>query len=388
MALSKRWKLLGSLGAVVIVAIACGDDSGNKTPENPTPGPGAGGSMLSGDVAGKPCTTANQATDCGPGGICSEEQTLGTLSELLGLVGLNNTGLQAPNGYCTTGCTSDSQCGAGGVCFGNTFGLLQGECRKGCASNSDCRPEYECAKLQNLADGGAPPAAIKRLFPNQCQARPMPDKLTDRSVGTPCGEQADGGVASCASGYCAGNYCTGTCLEDSTCGAGAACLVSNAYGTIGSCQETCNVDTDCKRYTAGGNIGCIDVEGKKLCGPKVLPLEPNVVGKACTENENCGATGECADTLNRVPAPGGYCSLLGCQDDTVCGGGSCVGSRCYVTCASDTDCRSGYACQDRVNAGMTSVKVCAPAAGAPPAGGASDAGVSPGAGEADAGDAG
>ncbi|HEY6876892.1 MAG TPA: hypothetical protein VI299_02690, partial [Polyangiales bacterium] len=89
----------------------------------------------------------------------------------------------------------------------------------------------------------------------------------------------------------------------------------------------------------------------------------------------CGS-GSCATMLGSLfamaPAPGGYCTLNNCQDDSVCTGGVCLGAfgatRCYDSCTANTDCRTGYACVDRMTSSMAAAKVCAPMQAAADAG--------------------
>jgi Cys-rich repeat protein len=350
-----------------LLALACGgDDDGNNDTNGDGDNQQPTGVVLGKGVVGKECTAD---TDCGSGGKCNKTQSLGSLDQVLSAIGVD-TSLPAPGGYCTVPCTNDANCGEGGVCFGAIGALFQGECRKGCKANTDCRPGYECAQMATAPDGGTIGGALGRL-PSQCQALPPTQTLGPNQAGAACNDNPDAGTAlnhACDPGACALGACTATCVNDSTCGAGAACIPNGIYGTTGSCQETCAVDTDCNQF-ARGDVGCIDVNGRKLCGPKLFPLAPGVLGKACTEDTDCGK-GSCAQTLGGgftpPAAPGGYCTLNGCQDDSVCTGGACIsngfaGNRCYDGCTVDSECREGYSCQERTSATMVATKVCAPA---------------------------
>jgi hypothetical protein len=268
-------------------------------------------------------------------------------------------------------CEKNADCGEGSVCLGGAFGILQGECRKSCTANTDCRaPDYECAKPDPVptADGGVAPAAAGAFaVPAQCQALPKTDQLAANQAGLACDVGPDAGVSPCGDGFCSGGACSGVCTTDAHCGANGACIDIGTAGSLGLCQETCSVDTDCARYVKNGQVGCNDVGTRKLCGAKQFPLDPGLVGKACTMDAECGS-GQCAQTLGLAgtPAPGGYCTLIGCTNSTECGGGTCLGtapiSGCYSSCKADTDCRSGYTCQDRASGNMTTpmAKVCAP----------------------------
>jgi hypothetical protein len=275
--------------------------------------------------------------------------------------------MNAPGGYCSADCASDAECGTGGVCLAALTGLgsqLKGECRHGCKSDADCRDGYECATERQAPNSAGSPGLGLLALPASCQAKPEVVQLTDQ-VGKSC--EVDGKSTLCGEGFCTGSYCSGACnvKDDSSCGAKAACLSNNFYGSGGTCEQTCTVDADCTQYAPGGDTGCVEGSTPKLCGPKRFPLDTNVVGKDCTDGAGCGNYGTCANTLG-VPgaaAPCGYCTMPGCQDDTVCGGGSCVGvaiiSACYVNCTADTQCRAGYTCQDKTTTQMKAVKVCA-----------------------------
>jgi Cys-rich repeat protein len=77
--------------------------------------------QLADGAVGKACTAASEAVDC-PGGSCREQafQVVYT------------------GGYCIGACSTDAECGPGGVCIdGRT-------CLKGCAGQADCREGYGC----------------------------------------------------------------------------------------------------------------------------------------------------------------------------------------------------------------------------------------------------
>lgn len=368
----------GALAGMLLV-FACGDDS-RPAPiaMAPDAGSDAQGQGLGAGVLGRACTSAS---DCGNGGNCATVQTFGMLSTLLSLLGVRS--LPAPGGYCTRPCANDADCGSEGACLGALGSFLLGECRKMCSADDDCRHDgYECAKQgQADADAGAQAAATLLRLPNQCQAKPTPDLLMDDQVGAICGNNDDG-VASCGHGYCTPSGCSGICTEDRTCGKGGVCVQNGFYGSAGVCAQTCTVDTDCRSYKATGAVGCVvAADGRRLCTLKQYPLDPNVVGAACTvatassPATGCGAHGECSASVGGSEAPGGYCTLSGCPDDSVCGGGACIAvglsSHCYARCTGDASCRPGYSCVGIPNfSGTSAADVCVPTPVAPDAGSA------------------
>lgn len=370
MAIILRKGLIGALSAAFLI-VACGDDgdtpmSGGPdaavAPSSMDGGPlnpsdiNAPGPQLAAQVAGQPCTAetdcAGNKTEC-----LNALSPLGSLGSLAGdlVAGLEVTYV-APGGYCSADCSADSACGEGGVCFGALGELLRGECRRTCATDADCREGYECAKLTGTGDAGG-----GLELPSTCQPRLVTTPLPADTVGKACTEAT--AVGMCGDGICANGACTGPCTTDIDCGAGAKCQLTLSYGTLGACVETCAQDADCHQYTGpGGGVGCI--EG--VCNAKVFPLDPGVVGNACTEDAQCGASGACATSvgLPARAAPGGYCSLQGCSETSQCGGGACIGSafasRCYKSCAGEADCREGYTCQERMTIEGMPQSICAP----------------------------
>ncbi|MET0286112.1 MAG: hypothetical protein ABW352_16645 [Polyangiales bacterium] len=368
---SSRWKQFLA-ASVSVLALACGGDDGKDSEDGNGNQPPATGVVLGNGIVGKECAVDG---DCGAGGSCKKTQSLGGLSDLLSAIGFD-TSLTAPGGYCSIACTNSANCGQGGVCVGAIGGIVMGECRKSCAAATDCRSGYECAKVQATADAGTAGAGLLGQLPAQCQALPPTQTLGPDQAGKACSDAADAGVAlnaACDPGFCALGSCSATCVNDSTCGANSVCVPNGIYGTTGSCQETCNADADCNQFSPTGSVGCVEANGRKLCTLKQYPLDTGVLGKACEASSECGRGATCATTLgggflNPTPAPGGYCTLNGCQNDSVCTGGVCVGNgagaRCYDSCSVDGECRTGYSCQDRVTSGMATSKVCAPVVGA------------------------
>ena len=74
------------------------------------------------------------------------------------------------------------------------------------------------------------------------------------------------------------------------------------------------------------------------------------VGDACTSDTECGDMGFC---INQVNTPGGYCSqpCVPDKDSTCPTGSTCIRqgaasdvSACFLKCATNADCRTGYQC--------------------------------------------
>lgn len=296
--------------------------------------------MLPAGVVGQKC---DEAADCGGAGAqCAERLSGGALGQLIG--GSGPTG-----GYCTAGCTSDEQCGEGGLCFGYFEQFGPGECRKPCSKDADCgRKDNECATLVNppLMVGGGMTIDV----PASCQPKTVAVSYTNE-VGKACNADADCNGGTCSQGqFFPDGYCSGGCYKDADCGAGGVCRM-NLYGTGGDCFESCKVDSDCARDAMG--YGCLKTGDLTVCAAKSDPLPDGVVGSACADNSMCG-TGVCAMRVGpeQVATPGGYCSSLDCTLDTDCGaGGVCSPTmgrtRCYKGCTDGKECREGYSCVPR-----------------------------------------
>ncbi len=254
---------------------AGGDGDGDQAGDG---GPGQVGdsTKLGDNVAGKACTSD---MDCAGGGArCA--------TSVGGIMGLAAT--STPGGYCTRDCSSNDDCGAGGVCSSSLLG--SGSCVAACTSNADCTREgYHCAEGVDL---------FVLQLPASCLPRPETDKLADGVVGKPCGNDS-----ACGTGFCAdsvgevsafgqtlpgrdapGGYCSGSCLEDSECGKGGVCVapVPNQPGRCYlECGSACTRDDyHCGALFefggggGGGFAGGGGFENPNLCVPKP-PVEPD-----------------------------------------------------------------------------------------------------------------
>jgi hypothetical protein len=192
--------------------------------------------------------------------------------------------------------------------------------------------------------------------------------LDDDVAGKACTDAADCGGATCATSIpgtmigsalpAPGGYCTGTCMDDTQCGNGGACIGSIANGIALQCLAVCEGPADCRDgYQCGGglSIGGLVVPDTCRPAPDTDQLGDDVAGKMCAADEDCSG-GQCLTERMALTGayelPGGYCSGA-CLEDAHCGnGGVCVASilggagSCYESCATDGDCvRDGYRCR-------------------------------------------
>ena len=232
------------------------------------------------------------------------------------------------DGYCSVQCTDDAACGAGNHCS-QQFGV----CLDGCAADTDCRAGFVCGD----GDGDAI---------NEC----FPGSNGPGVTGDVCAADADcsGGVgAFCITddqGFTDG-YCSDQCTDDTDCAAGSHCSQQ-----FGFCLDDCASDAECRTgYACGDADG--DASSECFRGAN----GPGAPGDACASITDCagGVNAFCADDSQGFP--GGYCiedctNSMTCPGDAQCVNLSDDGSffGCVDSCSTNTDCRSGYACQQGV----------------------------------------
>lgn len=346
------------LAAVLAAPIGCGDDDDSEQSTSATRRPreeqvdAQVTVQLPDEAAGNSCTKDD---DCEPG-MC------------LTIFAASGGGtMEAPGGYCSLSCMSNTECGASGTCSGafagfGGIGAMPGRCLKGCAMDADCREGYRCVTALGMAvSAGAQDASGGLLGGTGCEPIPETQKLADGVVGKPCEKHADCGDGRCqrAGGMLTypGGYCSGACLADADCGANGVCTPP-AAGGAGTCSLRCEVDSDCRE-----GYRCRSSGGQLQCAPGAAPLPDGVVGQACEADKDCGGGAmTCAARLGEAETLAGYCTQT-CVDATDCGAeGTCVSAlpaelpaelagllgssaSCYRTCSSTADCRDGYVCQ-------------------------------------------
>jgi hypothetical protein len=279
-------------------------------------------------------TTCERDADC-RGGRCVGVLHIQAVSDAV----------DAPGGYCTASCDTDSQCGRGAECS-VPAGEPEGECLSACNDTSPCRKGYSCVG-----------ASARFGFSGTCQPEPETAQLEDGVAGLPCKSSGDCGAGECAAASplgatLPGNYCSARCLDDADCGQGGGCLVFAGSNNAGHCYALCSEDSDCTREGYRCRLVGPDFNA---CYPAPTALPDHRAGTACNDDTDCGGKeGSCALALtfgadDDVPAPGGYCTQA-CSLDSECGAGSqCIaasarGGVCLARCVDDADCRKGYDC--------------------------------------------
>jgi hypothetical protein len=369
-------KLVILVGMLALGACSSSSDNSSPAPSAGSGGGAAGSTGLPAQTAGKACSVD---ADCGHGSCDHQLPDTNIINALLGTTMSN-----APGGYCTTGCFSSTECGAGGTCIGATTNAngangTRGLCYAACGAPTDCRDGYRCTDSL-----GTPITTATTTPVGTCQVAPATVKLAPGVVGNACTADTDCGGGTCTmTGVGAtfpDGYCTGSCLADSDCGSTGVCA-GIIGGGAGTCYRKCDADTDCARdgYRCRAPVTfgmAADPNAPKQCVAGAKPLADGIVGSACLAEGDCGgAAMSCRTTTSPVRGtafPGGYCTQA-CADDSDCGaGGVCTGGfagvatgTCYKSCTTSSECRTDYTCGPPPSAfgaggNATGATVCGP----------------------------
>ncbi len=190
------------------------------------------------------------------------------------------------------------------------------------------------------------------------------------AIGAPCETDAQ-----CSSGMClderawnsTGGACSASCAGGRACPAGSACI-ENSEICLAACNPSADPSAACERRgticgIAGMIAVCIpacreraDCAPGEVCDDGAQCRDPLATPRGgCRINQDCGPAEWCRQE-HVFGFPGGQCTDIRCDVGEECwGGGLCVMhtapnglSRqvCLARCASDGDCRAGYACAD------------------------------------------
>lgn len=123
---------------------------------------------------------------------------------------------------------------------------------------------------------------------------------------------------------------------------------SQAGAQCGSVSNGCGGTINC------GSCGSNETCESNQCVPTQTPGDG--IGSACSTSAQCGTS----DATICIEWPGGYCSSR-CNDAACASGSECkwigiTDQGCLKTCVRDTDCRTGYMCDER----GSGAKVCTP----------------------------
>ncbi|MEC9398313.1 MAG: hypothetical protein VX475_11865, partial [Myxococcota bacterium] len=172
------------------------------------------------------------------------------------------------------------------------------------------------------------------------------------AAGMPCSPSKDecGDDRVCLAPDGGEGLCSATCASEADCLEGEACLQIQGAGDARYCVTPCEAKADCPQNTA-----C--TPGEDLTAEQLFCIPPwlaaSKIGQGCMDGGDCGDGGQCISPSNTFP--GGYCTMP-CNPEECPLGSVChavdprspeATSFCYAECATDGDCRAGYACQEK-----------------------------------------
>lgn len=328
------------------------------------------------------------------GDACTTDPECGETGQCLSIPGL------VPGGYCSQACAADVPCPDGSSCL--TIGMGQSFCFL------DCDPE---ATTRSCTRAGYGCASNFMVFPSPVCVSGCSDD-TDCDTGLSC--EVGGGFYGSGTCFDPGSMVGDPCTSDTECPEGGACVteggsgwpsgtcvtgcdfatnggcesgscIASGFGGGGLCAPRCTTDGDCRdgyacepvpgapdrMYCApacAGNSECTDAGN--VCnvglGTCDVPFVPSTLGATCNRRTGGCEGGTCL-TEGTSGFPGAYCAYAGCTlGGTDCpGDGACVEGTttnlCLDGCATDGDCRTGYACRPSDFTEPTSATVCVPA---------------------------
>ncbi|HXU67734.1 MAG TPA: putative metal-binding motif-containing protein [Polyangia bacterium] len=330
-------------------------------------GAAPGGMCVAGN--GSTCTADNQCSSghCTDGHCCG----VGSCGTCAACTGAGGTCVAQPSGMPGNMCPDAS---GDTVCDGGAY--PNGKCKKNigqaCGGNSEC--------FNGLCVDGY---CCNSACNGQCQ---QCNGATPGTCSTVTSGQPVGGRAACTgSGTCQGtcdgtsaNACHypggGTTCGTQTCaaaGTGAVVTPVGACNGAGSCTQTPSapcIYTQCNgnvcATTCADDNGCINADycsstGSGSCvgrhGSGISCVSEDCEKSPCNycaAGAGCKASGQCCTSACAGPSCTSgtltthTCNAAGmCQAAmTSCNGYACNGAVCGTTCASDTDCATGYYC--------------------------------------------
>jgi hypothetical protein len=196
-------------------------------------------------------------------------------------------------------------------------------------------------------------ATVVALAPLTTGCEALREIISSISDGASCDDagQCLGGTCLTESDGYPGGYCTTLQCETQGCTNifGSECLLFERGNDEPTCYLTCDVDDDCRdRYR------CIDSDGARVCLPNELTEGIPAAGEIGT---SCARDNDCDGEACLLNFPGGYCTVMNCEEDSVCerfGDGRCLEQgeddnsffSCFDGCDDDSECRFGYGCTD------------------------------------------
>lgn len=244
-------------------------------------------------------------------------------------------------------CTADSISGSAANCDAQCVneiitacdgGQSDGCCPAGCTAATDA----DCSQMGGAGDTGAACDADGDCTDGVCVTPDLQAEFT-------------------------GGYCTNLgCQTDGDCSGDGSCEQIDGGS---ACFDTCNTDADCR--TSEGYVCNTNTFDTSVCVPGGGNGTPGNgdAGGACMTDADCGPAGYgfCITEAIDPEFTGGYCATaIDCSTGTCGGDNICIPlfqdgtTACIDGCTTDTDCRTGYSCQD-ISQNGSGVLSCLPA---------------------------
>ncbi len=232
-------------------------------------------------------------------------------------------------------CTADSACGSTAPACRGAVGASSRICTRSCTTDSGCPTGYTCQNASPSGKACLPPVGSVDL----------------------CKFCTDG--SQCSTGMCVTNgpqsWCTRTCLQDSDCGAGYACIQgtqSKVCAPTTSCGSQCTSNAQCAIGYAcqGGTCTATGAPGDR-CEISVYcqPCSVCILASASSSEAYCrpccgganggGACNSCSSTSCQA---GSTCYGVQSSNDAVCIPSE--GASFCQACDATTPCESGLTC--------------------------------------------
>ncbi len=356
------FNIMGGAGTCPISAADC-NDSNACTLDAPTGDAGTCSAQCinepivvctNGDGCCPGACDVSTDSDCGPkvGQPCTADaQCPANQNGVLGFCQME-ADYRWPGGFCSVGCSVDTDCAAGDHCTGRV-------CMPDCTNNDDCRTGYACYDYYGTGSNTCAPAVgTGALAGGACTTN---DDCLGALFGAVCNTDVD----------LPAGYCLSACAVNADCAAGTHCGSTANGGQV--CVPDCAGNADCRAgYECYNWLG----DFTNTCGP--VANGSGTVGTTCAALQDCagGQLGRCIDTPDwfegtcsqscsaaDVCPNGTHCSFI----DNITGRGLCLSN-----CTSGADCRTNYSC---VDADENLSVECAPSGNGTGAIGATCAGV-------------
>jgi hypothetical protein len=256
--------------------------------------------------------------------------------------------LEDGKSYCLSACQKSEECRAGYVCA-TSVGRCLPDCRLGwsCGSALTCNAQTGACDppLVTPAPIGAPCTWNAECISGLCtpeQGTSGPTYWSGGACTLDCNSLTCPTKSTCVEFGPSESFCVASCAATSDCRTGYICAT-----TVDACLPDCRLGWSC-----GSSLTCNVKTGD--CDPP--PVTPGPIGAPCTWNAEC-TSGLCTPEQG-VSGPtywsGGACTQ-DCTSAACPSGSKCVtyesgGAFCSASCATTSDCRTGYVCATAVDA--------------------------------------